>query len=160
MQDKEVLAQVKAGFGRRYIGVGAMFFLGFVLVYTALAQPPALGWAVFLIVLGGAALYTGSRMWQATALIVELTEDGLRDSAGTILARIDDIEALDRGVFAFKPSNGFLITTKSRQSRLWRPGLYWRTGRRIGIGGVTPGAETKFMSEMIQGLMAKRDGLI
>jgi len=30
-------------------------------------------------------------------------------------------------------------------------------GRRIGIGGMTPGSQTKFMSEVLAAMMATRD---
>ena len=70
---------------------------------------------------------------------------------------IDEIESIDRGFFAFKPSNGFLLTTKSPGSRTWQPGLWWRIGRRIGVGGMTPGAQSKSVSEIIAIRVAQRD---
>lgn len=90
--------------------------------------------------------------------MIELTPTELRDGDGTVIARVADIEALDRGVFAFKPSNGFLLRTAAgtQDGNVWRPGLWWRIGRRVGIGGMTPGSQTKFMSEIISAMMASR----
>ena len=63
---------------------------------------------------------------------------------------------MDRGTFAFKPSNGFLLRTATKQPRLWKPGLYWRMGRRIGVGGITRAAEAKLMADVIAVRLAER----
>ncbi|SFD47727.1 hypothetical protein SAMN04488523_10194 [Sulfitobacter brevis] len=155
--DTEVLAVVRASAGRRLIGLAALGGLGVMLIYIALARPPELVWQIFLIVVGLGALWMANAMRRATAGQVELTETELRDSDGTVLAQVADIESMDRGFFAFKPSNGFLLKTRSGAGRVWRPGLWWRMGRRIGIGGMTPGSQTKFMSEILAALVAQRD---
>lgn len=154
----EVVAVVRASAGRRVLGLGALAALGILLIYVAFATPPTFLAQVFLIAVGGAALWLADAMRRATANCVELTETELRDSDGTVIARIEDIEGLDRGFFAFKPSNGFLIKVAQKSDNHWRPGLWWRLGRRIGIGGVTPGNQTKVMSEILAVMMAKRDG--
>ncbi len=155
--ENEVLATVKASTGRRWIGICTLGLLGFLLIYVAVAQPPTLTWQVFLVGVGALALWIADKMRRATEWVIELTETELRDSSGTVLARIEDIEAVDRGFFAFKPSHGFLIKTKNPGNRTWLPGLWWRVGRRIGVGGVTPGSQTRFMSEMLAALLAGRD---
>ena len=75
--------------------------------------------------------------------------EGLRDGNGRLLCRMDQIAGVDRGAFAFKPSNGFLVKLKEPMPRVWQPGLWWRLGRRIGVGGVTPAGQGKFMADMI-----------
>ena len=155
---QEVVAVVRASAGRRVLGLGALAILGILLIYVAFATPPTFLAQVFLIAVGGGALWMADAMRRATANCVELTETELRDSDGTVIARIEDIEGLDRGFFAFKPSNGFLIKVAHKSDNHWRPGLWWRLGRRIGIGGVTPGNQTKVMSEILAVMMAKRDG--
>lgn len=153
----EILARIETSAGRRVIGVGMLFFLGGLLIYVALTTPPqTLGWQLFLIALGGISLWAGERMRQATKLSLELTRQELRDSSGEVLARVDDMVGLDRGMFAFKPSNGFILKANRPQAGRWRPGLYWRMGRRIGVGGVTPGSQTKMMADMIAALIAER----
>ncbi|KEJ96777.1 hypothetical protein SAMN05444149_103321 [Pseudosulfitobacter pseudonitzschiae] len=160
MQDidpDDVLAAVSASFGRRIVGVISVALLGLLLIYLAIFQPPALAWQLFLLLIGAVSLWLAVRMWQATRHTVVLTETELRDTAGTVLATMDDIESIDRGFFAFKPSNGFLLTTKSPGPRTWQPGLWWRIGRRIGVGGMTPGAQSKSVSEIISIKVAQRD---
>ncbi|MEH6646515.1 hypothetical protein [Sulfitobacter sp.] len=153
----EILATAQAASGRRYLGIGMLGLLGLMLIYIAISQAPALQWRLFLVALGALTLWMADRMRRGTATRIELTETELRDSDGTVIALIADIDGMDRGFFAFKPSNGFLLRTKSSAPNVWRPGLWWRMGRRIGIGGVTPASQTKFMSEMIAAMMAQRD---
>ncbi|MBO27759.1 MAG: hypothetical protein CML61_03205 [Rhodobacteraceae bacterium] len=155
----EVLAIASASPGRRFLGLGSLLMLGLMVIYVALARPPAFGWQLFLLALGIAAIASAEAMRRSTASRVELTPTELRDGDGTVIARTEDIIGLDRGFFAFKPSNGFLLKTSAAAGpRSWRPGLWWRMGRRIGIGGMTPGNQTKFMSEVIAALMAERRG--
>lgn len=155
--ENEVLAVVRASTGRRVLGIASLGLLGVLLIYIAFSQPPAIGWQAFLLVIGGGALWCANAMWRATSSAVELTPLMLRDADGTVIAMVADIDGMDRGFFAFKPSNGFLLRTTQKAPRLWRPGLWWRMGRRIGIGGMTPGSQTKFMSEILAAMMATRD---
>lgn len=155
--DEEVLARVAASPGRRFLGVTSIGLLGVLLIYVALARPPEVEWQVFLLVLGGAALWLANAMRIATSLVIELTETELREQSGTVIARVEDITYIDRGFFAFKPSNGFLVRTKKPGPRVWRPGLWWRVGRQIGIGGMTPGRQSKLMSEILAVMLAHRD---
>lgn len=153
----EILAVAKAAPGRRYLGISMLALLGLMLIYIAVTQSPAFQWQLFLVVLGAATLWMADKMRKATATRIELTETEVRDSDGTVIALIADLDGMDRGFFAFKPSNGFLLRTKAPAANVWRPGLWWRVGRRIGIGGVTPANQTKFMSEIIAVMMAQRD---
>ena len=147
---EEELARITASAPRRVIGVVAMAGLGGLLIYVGMAEPPArLGWQVFLLVLGGFALWFATRLWESTSHALILTEDALVDSDGTVLARLDEIEKVDRSMFAMKPSNGFLIILKAPGTRAWRPGLWWRMGRRVAIGGVTAGSATKPVADLM-----------
>jgi hypothetical protein len=130
---------------RRSFGCGVLF---------------GLQWILVLVVIGIASGYAGYRMWQWSGRAIELTDDGLRMSDGTVLARLEDIHSVDRSFFAFKPSNGFLVTLKTRYPTKWAPGLWWRIGKRIGIGGLTSGAEGKIMADTLATMIAERDGLI
>lgn len=155
--DEDVLAVVEASAARRWMGVILLAALGGLVIYVALATPPALMWQVFLIVVGGLALWMADRMRRATESRIELTEVELRSSEGQVMALIADIERVDRGVFALKPSNGFMVRTAKPGARAWQPGLWWRLGRRIGVGGVTSAGQTKAMSEILSALLAQRD---
>ncbi|MEQ6248512.1 hypothetical protein ABMC89_06445 [Sulfitobacter sp. HNIBRBA3233] len=153
----EVLAVVQASPGRRVLGITSLGLLGVMVIYLALSSSPEPVWRVFLLVLGAAAIWMADMMRRATASRIELTETELRDSDGTLIARVEEIDGMDRGFFAFKPSNGFLLRTRAGAQRTWRPGLWWRLGRRIGIGGMTPGSQTKVMSEIIAVMLARRE---
>ena len=153
---EDVLARVQASTPRRWLGVGMVATVGSMVIYVALATPPELGWQVFLIAMGVASFWLAQRMWLATQDAIELTRAELRTSSGQVICAIKDIEAVDRGIFAFKPSNGFLLKTRKASERSWAPGLWWRLGRRVGIGGMTSAAETKFMSEILSALLAER----
>ncbi|WP_299142042.1 hypothetical protein [uncultured Tateyamaria sp.] len=152
-----VLATITASPGRRILGIGSLWILSLLVIYVAIVQPPALGWQVFLFALGGVSIWIAEQMRRATAMSLELTMLELRDSGGTVLALTEDIQMIDRGMFAFKPSNGFLLRLKAPGPRTWRPGLWWRMGRRVGVGGMTPGHQAKFMAEMISAMIADRD---
>ena len=152
----EIVATIKASEARRYMGVGMLSAIGGLVMYVALSTPPSLGWLAFLLVVGLAALWLAARMWHGTQFQIELTESELRCTDGNVIARVDDIQTIDRGFFAFKPSNGFLIKTKTPASRIWQPGLWWRFGRQIGVGGVTPGSQSRALSEILAAMIAMR----
>lgn len=152
-----VVARLYPSVPRRAFAAMVLGALGGILVWIALAHPPeGLGWRLFLLGFGGLTLWGTLRMWQATALGLELTGEELRDSAGRRLARLDEIRSVSRGVFAFKPSNGFLITLHAPGPVAWAPGLWWRLGRRLGVGGVTGRDEARFMAEMLDSLLTRR----
>lgn len=153
----EVLARVSASAPRRWLGVGVLTALGAILLYVGFAAPPAsLAWQLFLVLFGLGALWVAEKTRRATEREIELTAEGLRDSAGERIAGLDQIKAIERGMFAMKPSNGFLIRLHSGAERRWLPGLWWRLGRRVGIGGVTPGSQTKVMAQMLEAMIAER----
>ena len=152
----KVLATITASPGRRILGIGSLWILSLMVIYVAIVQPPELGWQLFLFALGGGAIWIAELMRRATAVTLELTRDELRDSAGVVLARMDEVTGLDRGMFAFKPSNGFLLRLSNKKPRAWRPGLWWSLGSRIGVGGMTPAHQAKFMAEIIANLLAER----
>jgi len=154
---QEILATVSASAPRRLMGITVLALLGGLLIYAGLVQPSGtLGWQVLLLAVGVVTLVLTDKMRRASTVSLELTRDELRDTEGRVLARLDQIQAVNRGVFAFKPSNGFVLVTRAPQERQWFPGLWWRVGRRIGVGGVTPPAQTKYMAEMIQILLSER----
>lgn len=153
----EVLAVVRASAARRGLGLAMLGLLGLLLIYVALMRAPAApGWQALLLLAGLFALWAAERMRRATALAVELTPAGLRSSDGEVIAAMDQIEAVDRGMFAFKPSNGFLLRLRAPAPVRWQPGLWWRLGRRVGVGGVTPAAQAKVMADLLAAHLAER----
>lgn len=155
--DQDVLATVQASTPRRIMALSMLCALSFLVIYVAIATPPALGWQIFLVAVGISALMVANAVRKATASVLELTREELRDTAGIVLVRMEDVTSIDRGAFAFKPSNGFLLRLSKPHSRGWRPGLWWRGGKRVGVGGMTPGGQTKYMSDIIAVMLAERD---
>lgn len=154
----DVLATLSASKPRRLFGLGVLLCLGFGLIYLALVRPPAaFGWQIFLLAMGAGALVLSEKMRRATLNKVVLTREGLFDGEGNVLAPIEEIVAVERGPFAIKPSNGFTVQLSTARGRCWAPGLWWRLGHRLGVGGVTPAAQAKVMSEALTMLMMERD---
>jgi len=155
----EPLATLRASAPRRMMGVGTLVALGGLLFYLVLTETPQeFAYIAFMLVIGGAALWYAYRMWHATEAELYLTEEALIDSNGTIICRMEDVQSIDRGMFAFKPSTGFLIRLKLKYPRGTQPGIWWRVGTRIGVGGVTSPAAGKLMADVMSAMVANRDG--
>ncbi|MEO1639924.1 MAG: hypothetical protein AAFU41_11850 [Pseudomonadota bacterium] len=144
-----IYATVGVSAPRSWVAIMIHLMLGAILIYTALAAQPALHWQIFLLVFGADMLWQAERLRRTQKRSILLTETELRDSDGQILATLEDIEKIERGAFAFKPSHGFTVVTKTKQKWSRAPGLWWRFGRRLGIGGVTQAGQAKFMAEQL-----------
>lgn len=112
------------------------------------------GWVAMLLVFSAAVFWVAWSLWRATAFRLVLTEEALIEEAldgtpGRVLCQLDDIAGVERGTFAFKPSNGFVVRLKTPAPRAWAPGLWWRFGKRVGVGGVTPSGQGKAMADVI-----------
>ena len=155
--DDEILAAVSASQGRRIIAYVVQLALGAMLVYVAFSNTGGYAGSIALLVMGILILWTAERLRRSTLTTIYLTAHELRDSTGTVLARIEDVRAISRGVFAFKPSNGFSLVLDRSLGAVWAPGMWWRIGRRVGVGGVTAATAGKFMAERIALLVEARD---
>lgn len=152
-----VLATLYPSPPRRVFGIASLIALGGALLWVAFAHPPeGLGWRLFLLGGGALALWLADAMRRATQRPLELTREELREKGGRMLARIEDVRSVERGVFAFKPSAGFMLKLNTPASRTWAPGLWWRFGRMVGVGGVTGGNEGKYMAEVIAAMIEER----
>jgi len=116
------------------------------------------GWRAVLVLFGGIGLWAAWGVQKATEKDILLTRQGLFDETGQVLAAMEDIESVDRGVFAFKPSSGFVVKLSRRMEAGWAPGVWWRLGRRLGVGGSVSGLEAKAMAEILELALADRDG--
>jgi hypothetical protein len=154
-----IIARITPPSARRWFAILSVAALGGVLIWLGLAHPPQDTWALlFLLGFGALALYLADRLRQATEGALDLREDGLFDRKGRLLAPAEAILAVNRGVFAFKPSNGFVLVLDRSLGFAWEPGLWWRVGRRVGVGGVITSAEGRFMAEMAETLINRRGG--
>ncbi|GGE38493.1 hypothetical protein [Actibacterium pelagium] len=141
--------KIQASNTRRIIAMIVLVSLGGLMIYSAATADIAIWERLLLTALGLATLYMSDWMRRATLGWLELRDEGIFDQDGRLLAPIEDITGLDRGHLAFKPSNGFVIRLSSNGTRAWAPGLWWRSGDRLGVGGVTSAAQCKAMAEIL-----------
>jgi hypothetical protein len=142
--------RLPATMGRRLSALAVLGGLGGIHFWIMLTTPPvAVVGQVFLLCVGGLALFAAYRVWASTSRDILLTPHDIREEGGRVLCRIEDIDHVQRGAFAFKPSNGFVVVLKSKAPRAWAPGLWWRIGRRIGVGGVTSAGAGKAMADVL-----------
>jgi hypothetical protein len=155
----EVLVTVTPRPIRRVLATGASGLLGAILIYVAAAFPPVDPlWLVFLVAAGALCLWWSWRVWQATGVRLELTRTELREAGGRQLCRVDNVDRVDGSAFAFKPAAGFLIHLREPRPRASAPGLWWRAGRRVAVGGVTARGEGKAVAELLNVMLAERKG--
>lgn len=155
--DTRVLAEVHPAPARLAFSLFVQYSLGALVLYLAFAHPPELIFQIALIGIALGFIYLAEQGRRVKGLAIYLNRQGLWDSEGREIARLDQIRTVDRGALAFKPSNGFLLRLDTAPGRVWVPGLWWRLGRSIGVGGVTPAGATKFMGEMIATLLKERE---
>ena len=153
----EVIAVAQPTVVRRAMAVCVIAGLGIAVLYVAMVQPGSAVSRLALSGLGIGAIWIADAIRRATAAAVELTPEYLRDSQGKIIVALNDIQRVDRGILAIKPSNGFMLRTKTAQAGGWRLGLWWRFGKHVGIGGMIPAVQTKVMAEKIVLEIEKRD---
>ena len=82
-----------------------------------------------------------------------LNQEGIFNLDNTIICRIEDIETIDTSPYTFRSANGFIVFLRERSTFKIVPGLYWRLGNRISIGGLVSKAESKFLSTTMLNLM-------
>ena len=155
----EVLQRITPSMPRRVMATGALAALGLLLLWLTANHPPAsVGFLAFNLVIGAGSLWLSVALWRATGATLELTREALREAGGQVLAPIDNIARVDRGFFAFKPAAGFRLSLKEPMPGAYAPGLWWRRGRMVMVGGVTSRAETKAVADLISIRLAQKRG--
>ncbi len=154
--DPGLLAVLHPSTPRRMVGSGALGLLGLAVLWLGAAGDAGVPWRVGLALAGLLFLWAGRTLWRATAERIELREEGLVTGGGRRLAALSEIAAVNRGSFAVKPTNGFVLSLRSRHGATWAPGLYWRLGRTLGIGGATSGAAARAMADILTMRLAER----
>ena len=153
----EILVKLEVAQGRRMFGVLSIAGLGITLLYIAAVFPPTKILALVALVLVGALfIWASTRLYRSTDNTILLTREAITTQSGHVLCRLEDIAKVDRGFFAFKPSNGFLVLLKERGERSWAPGMWWHLGKHLGIGGVTSPRQSKEMVSIIQMMLAEQ----
>jgi hypothetical protein len=142
---------------RRVAVCGVLLFLSVWSVWVSSTDEPVeagvrLTLAVFALSAGLAAL----ALWRATDVALTLTESALTDSRGRVLARLDQIERVERGALSMAPTGGFVLRLSTPGPVQWVPGVWWRIGTRVGVGGTTPRLMTREMALLIEAMLAMR----
>lgn len=154
----EVIERITPQPVRRGLATGFVGVLGMLLLYLAVTFPPVDWYFLALLVgMGAGALYLSYQMWEATAETLELTPRELREANGRVLCQIENVAGVDRGFFAFKPASGFIIRLKAPMTPgVYAPGLWWRFGRTLMVGGATAGRESKSVADLIKVLVSQQ----
>ena len=153
----EVIAVITPTLIRRAMAAMLFALLGVMLIWGALGgKAEGASWKALSVVTGSGALLLGQWLWRATSVSLEFTREGVRDSAGRLLCSMEKIASVDRGAFAFKPSNGLIVHLTEPASAAWVPGIWWRFRQRVGIGGVTSPAEARNMADAMSLLLEQR----
>ncbi len=156
--DKDgIYASLEASPMRRIFACSILFFLGAMVIYVAIQPPFKVVLTPVLLVMGIGTVMIGDKLRRVTLRAIHLTEDDLRDSDGRVLVNLADVVRVERGAFAFKPSNGFMLVLDHKKPFSWAPGLWWRIGAKLGVGGVTGAGQAKYMAEQIALRIAIRD---
>ena len=153
----DVIATLEPSLGRRWFGAIALGILGVLLIAITLFQPPEGRVLKLLLPLIGV-LFIWQSQWnlRVTKHGLYLTKEGLFDGQDTLICPLYNMAEVERGVFAFKPSNGFLVRLHEPEPKGWAPGLYWRLGRRLGVGGATHPAQNKELAQALEVLIMER----
>jgi hypothetical protein len=155
--DERVLAIVWPSAARMAIGVASLVVLGGFLLWVVLTSPPDdLGWRTVMFAFVGLSFWGAFEMYRAAQDEIVLTRTAARTASGRELFRVADVRRVERGALAFKPSGGFVVWLDTRQPMGWSPGVWWRYGRMVGVGGITRSTEAKGMAEILDLVLAER----
>lgn len=97
------------------------------------------------------------QIWRADANSIIFDGEAITDENGATICRLAQVQKVERGMAMFKPSGGFLLVLDKPQPGGWVPGLWWRYGRRVGVGGTTPTKVAKVMADAITQAIAARE---
>jgi hypothetical protein len=151
------LATLRPSAPRLWFAAACLAAFAALLLWIVLVQPPAsLGWRGFLLLAAILVGWSGLRLFRNAGRTLILTEDALIDTVSGPVCRIADIERVNTGAFALKPARGFAIDLAQPGDRAWVPGLWWRIGRNVGVGGMTGTVDTRMMAERIDAMVTDR----
>ena len=157
MENEAVLARLDPSPFRRVLGIAILLAMAGFLIWITFRLPGELMVQRVGTLLFAALLFVNAYVtWRATKVGIVLTESGLRDGTGRVLAEVANIREVARGALSMRPSQGFTVVLRSGMTVAWVPGLWWRVGKRVGIGGLTPPGPAKLMAEAISALLAAR----
>lgn len=143
--------EIKPSLARVIIGAAAAGGLGCFVLWIAIQGNELSGLQrVVVVILGLLLAAAGWLMARNMKQTLVMNEHGLSDGRGTVICSLDQIVTVERGLSVLKPSNGFVVTIKDPMSSAWVPGVWWRYGRRIALGGLLPGGAMKVMAATLE----------
>ena len=147
-ESEEILLEIRPSAFRRWLALLALLILAGVLLALAIGDVPDL-WRLFFAGVAAWVFWSGYKLRMATSEGLVLTRQGLSTTSGRMLAAVGNIDRVERGVFAFKHSNGFLVRLKEPEENGWAPGLWWKFGRRLGVGGTLSGGQSRALADLL-----------
>jgi len=154
----EILADLSASPLRRVLAVTVVAGCGVALIWTGLGEGTSgLVAKLMMVACGGGLLMLADGIRRATARRLILTAEALCEEGGREVCALEDVIKPERGAFTSAPSNGLVLRLNRPMPAAWAPGLWWRVGRRVGLGGVTPASQARFLSDRIADCIAARE---
>ncbi len=152
------VVRMAASGARRVVGTAAVALLGAMVADVGISGAYGVPERVLILATAALAMAMAVWLWRSGTVVLEYRGGVLRETGpdGRVLAEIENIHRVDRGAFAFKPSNGFLLSLNAAATIAWVPGLWWRRGRKVGVGGLVPANQAKLVAEMIALDIARR----
>lgn len=137
---------------RRWLGVASTGGLAILLTWITFSGRPAMAYQLGFLAGAALAFWAAVLLSKAGQDRLVLTSKALRTESGRLLTTIDNVKSVERGAFAFKPPNGFLVRLKEPSGSGWVPGFWWQRRRVIGVGGVVGAGQARAMAEIITAL--------
>lgn len=153
----DVVLQIGAAPLRRVVLIAALYALAVAVIYFSLARPQSILGMIWLVLVCAVLFWLAQTVRRTSARQLILTRTHLCDSSGAVLAALDDILQVHRGALALKPSSGFTLLLRSPQATQLAPGLWWRFGRMVGVGGLIDRSATRAMAAALADQLANRD---
>lgn len=154
------VVKLKASTPRRVLAASLLLVLACLLAMVAVTGTYSPLGRLGLLCLAAVSAFGAMRVWQAGQMTLEYSAGCLREEGpeGRVIADASDIVSVERGALAFKPSNGFLLRLASHGPRVWVPGVWWRWGKLVGVGGLLPAHQSKLVAEALSLDVAQRKG--
>lgn len=123
------------------------------LAMRLVAQAP-----ISAILCGALALFLGlhvRRLWLGRSVSLVVTDQDISTTDGAVRISVSDMQAVQTGLFDYKPASGLSVRLSAPAPRYWQPGLIWVAGRRVGIGGMIPKSISKILAQTLAETIAK-----
>ncbi len=150
MENEKPLAIINPPTIKRYFFTILSLILSVLLLYEGFAIYFASGERLGFILVGLLLSGLTYLFYFNTGKALILYHDRMVSTDGELLFELHNISSIENGLFSFKPSNGVLFHLKEPMPSKWKLGLWWRIGKRVGIGGCTQKSSINLAVEIIK----------